>query len=171
MKAQDAGNRNSSVDQDCKIRNPFGVMDVPNPNDQEVLEFAAGTALAGTSGDENAKAWTPPSGRNHYGAIEGKWFSRWNGGADPTIRGDAGNKWKQGQAEVRAADDRVYLLFDWDSGARRGLIDAQREGTKGLVGKYINLTDPKVTRPWIGLIVSNQRIDGRWSGGRLDFRR
>jgi hypothetical protein len=28
----------------------------------------------------------------------------------------------------------------------------------------INLTDPKVTRPWIGLIVSNQRIDGRWAG-------
>ena len=38
-------------------------------------------------------------------------------------------------------------------------------------GKYINLTDPKVTRPWIGLIVSNRRIDGRWTGGRLDFRR
>jgi len=26
-------------------------------------------------------------------------------------------------------------------------------------------------RPWIGLIVSNERIDGRWTGGRLDFRR
>ena len=44
------------------------------------------------------------------------------------------------------------------------------EGAR-LVGKYINLTDPKITRPWIGLIVSNQRIDGRWTGGRLDFRR
>jgi hypothetical protein len=71
---------------------------------------------------------------------------------------------------VKVAGDRLYLLFDWDNGARRGLIDAHREGAR-LVGKYINLTDPKVTRPWIGLIVSNQRIDGRWTGGRLDFRR
>jgi hypothetical protein len=46
-------------------------------------------------------------------------------------------------------------LFDWDNGARRGLIDAHREGRR-LVGKYTNLTDPKITRPWIGLIVSNQ---------------
>ena len=72
---------------------------------------------------------------------------------------------------MRTVGDRVYLLFDWDNGARRGLIDAQREGATKLVGKYINLTDPKVTRPWIGLIVNNERIDGRWTGGRLDFRR
>jgi hypothetical protein len=84
---------------------------------------------------------------------------------------DAGNKWKQGQAEARAAHDRVYLLFDWDGGARKGLIDAQRQGPTRLVGKYINLTDSKITRPWIGLIVSNERSDGRWFGGRLDFRR
>jgi hypothetical protein len=171
MKAQDAGNRSSSVDQGRDIRNPFGVMDVPNPNDREVLDFAAGAKLAGASDDENAKAWTAPSDRDQYGGIEGNWSSRWNGGADPTIPGDAANKWKQGQAEAKVAGDRVYLLFDWDNGARRGLIDAQREGTTRLLGKYINLTDPKVTRPWIGLILSNQRIDGRWTGGRLDFRR
>ena len=97
--------------------------------------------------------------RDQYDAIEGNWSSRWNGGADPTIPGDAANKWKQGQA-VKAAGDRLYFLFNWDNGVRRGLIDAHREGTR-LVGKYINLTDPKVTRPWIGLIVSNRRIDGR----------
>ena len=170
MKPEDAGNRSSLVAERRRIRNPFDVMDVPSPNDQEVLEFAACAKLAGTSDDENAKAWTAPGDRDQYGAIEGDWCSRWNGGADPTIPGDAANKWKQGQAEVKAAGDRLYLLFDWDNGARRGLIDAHREGTR-LVGKYINLTDPKVTRPWIGLIVNNQRIDGRWTGGRLDFRR
>ena len=170
MKPQDAGNRSSSVDQGRRTRNPFDVMDVPNPNDQEVLEFATRAKLAGTSDEENAKAWTAPSDRDHYDAIEGNWSSRWNGGADPTIPGDAANKWKQGEAEAKAAGDRLYLLFDWDNGVRRGLIDAHREGTR-LVGKYINLTDPKVTRPWIGSIVSNQRIDGRWTGGRLDFRR
>jgi hypothetical protein len=40
-----------------------------------------------------------------------------------------------------------------------------------LVGKYINLSNPAITRPWIGLIVSERRIDGRWPQGRLDFRR
>jgi len=145
-------------------------MDVPRPDGQEVLEFAAGAKVAGSSDDENAEAWTAASKRNQYGAIEGNWSSRWNGGVDPTIPGDIENKWKEGRAEVKAAGDRLYLLFDWDNGARRGLIEARREGTR-LVGKYINLTDPKVTRPWVGLIVSNQRFDGRWAGGRLDFRR
>ena len=161
MKARDAESR---------TRNPFDVMDVPDPNDRDVLAFATGATLAGAADDENAQAWVAPSERDYSGAIEGNWSSRWNGGADATIPGDAANKWKQGQAEVKAAGDRLYLFFDWDNGARRGLIDARREGTR-LVGKYINLTDPKVTRPWIGLIVSNQRIDGRWTGGRLDFRR
>src|ERR1043166_8100905 len=161
MKARDAESR---------TRNPFDVMDVPDPNDRDVLAFATGATLAGAADDENAQAWVAPSERDYSGAIEGNWSSRWNGGADPTIPGDAANKWKQGNATVKAVGDRLYLLFDWDNGERRGLIEAHREGTR-LVGKYINLTDPKVTRPWIGLIVSNQRIDGRWTGGRLDFRR
>ena len=168
MKPQYAGNQSSPVGK--HRRNPFDVMDVPDPNDQQVQEFAMSTKLEGTTDDENAKAWVTPGNRNQPGTIEGSWSSRWNGGADPTIPGDAADKWKQGQAEVKANRDRIYLLFDWDDGARRGLIEARREGTR-LVGKYINLTDPKVTRPWIGLIVSKQRIDGRWSGGRLDFRR
>ena len=163
MAPQNSGNQRGA-------RNPFGVMDVPNPNDQDVLAFVASAKLAGASDDENAKAWPPRSDRDQHGTIEGNWSSRWNGGADPTIPGDAANNWKQGQAEVKAVGDRLYLLFDWDNGARRGLIDARREGTS-LIGKYINLTDPKVTRPWIGLIVSNQRIDGHWTNGRLDFRR
>ena len=167
---QDVENRSSPVDR--HNRNPFGVMDVPNPDDREVLEFAAGAKLTGASDDENANTWTPTSDGNpdRYDTIEGNWFSRWHGGADPTIPGDDANKWKKGQAEVKATDGRFYLLFDWDNGARQGLIDVHREGTK-LVGRYINLTDPNIMRPWVGLIVSNQRIDGRWTGGRLDFRR
>jgi hypothetical protein len=146
-------------------------MDVPDPDDRATLEFAAGAELAGTSDDENATAWAASNERAEHGAIEGPWSSRWNGGADPTIPGDNRDKWKQGGAELRVANDRVYIHFDWDNGARRGLIDARREGATRLVGKYINLTDPKIIRPWVGLIVSNQRIDGRWTGGRLDFRR
>jgi hypothetical protein len=171
MKPQEARDRDNVVDQRRGTRNPFDVMDVPNPNDPEVREFAAGAKLAGASDDENAKDWTAQDDGNRHDTIEGHWSSRWNGGADPTIPGDAADKWKQGRAEVRTAEDRVYLLFDWNEGARRGLIDARREGPTRLVGRYINLTDPKITRPWIGLIVSDDRIDGRWTGGRLDFRR
>ena len=171
MKAQNAAHRDSVVDQSRGTRNPFDVMDVPNPNDQQVLEFAAVIKLAGTADDENASAWAPPSEHDQYATLEGHWSSRWNGGADPTIPGDAEDKWKQGRAEARAVEDRVFILFDWNHGARKGLIDARREGATRLVGRYVNLTDPKITRPWVGLIVSNERIDGRWPGGRLDFRR
>src|SRR5262249_5643613 len=152
-------NRDSGVDRRGGTRNPFDVMDVPNPDDQQVLEFAAATKLAGTSDDENAGAWTIASGLNHD-TLGGHWSSRWHGGEDTTMPGDAKDKWKQGVAEVRIADERVYVLFDWNDGARKGLIDARREGTSRLVGKYINLTDPKIVRPWVGLVVSNQRIDG-----------
>ena len=86
MQPRHAENRSGSADKGRRTRNPFDVMDVPNPNDQEVLEFAAGAKLAGTPDDENAKAWTEPSERDQYSTIEGNWSSRWNGGADPTIR-------------------------------------------------------------------------------------
>jgi hypothetical protein len=149
-------------------RNPFGVMDVPNPNDFEVARFAAAATL-GAFGDANAEPWG--TANESDGTIEGNWSSRWNGGADPVIPDDAPYKWKRGSAELRIIGERVYLLFDWDRGARRGLIDAMREGPERLVGKYINLSNPAITRPWVGIIVSDQRIDGCWPQGRLDFRR
>ena len=154
-----------------EIRNPFGVMDVPAPADQDVHTFAATAKLDGNSSDENATSWAGLSERNELKTIDGRWESRWNGGADPTIPGDAAGKWKQGRSEVRTEGEHVYLLFEWDGGSRRGLIEARREGSEKLMGKYINLTDPTITRPWIGLIVGHRRIDGRWTGGRLDFRR
>jgi hypothetical protein len=159
-------------DASAPVRNPFGVMDVPAPNDDEVLQFAGKTALdQSAADDENAAAWSTADGSSQHDTIEGNWSSRWNGGADPTIPGDAAHKWKQGRAEARITGDRVYLLFDWDNGARKGLIDARREGPRRLVGKYINLGNPAITRPWVGRIVNNERIDGRWTQGRLDFRR
>ena len=153
-----------------QTRNPFGVMDVPNPNDADVAQFAAAATLDESADDDNAKAWGSADNSDHHGAVDGAWSSRWNGGADPTIPGDAVDQWKQGRAEARSAGQRVYLYFDWDSGARKGQIDAKREGAR-LVGKYINLSTPAITRPWIGLIVNDHRIDGRWTQGRLDFRR
>ena len=156
---------------DTRTRNPFGIMDVPDPNDDEVRAFATMARLAGATDDDNADAWARGGKPAPPDVIEGQWSSRWNGGADPTIPGDAVDKWKQGRAELRVVAGRVYILFDWDNGARSGLIDAERVGTTELIGKYINLSNSAITRPWIGLIVSDSRIDGRWTNGRLDFRR
>jgi hypothetical protein len=153
------------------IRNPFAVMDVPDPDDQDVAAFARVAKLAGSSDDENAAGWAIGAGAEREDQIEGQWSSRWNGGADPSVPGDAKDKWKQGQAEVRTSGERVYLLFDWHHGARRALIDARRVSERTLVGKYLNLSNPAITRPWVGLIVTARRIDGVWPGGRLDFRR
>jgi hypothetical protein len=169
MKPDREADRNSA--DDIGVRNPFGVMDVPGPNDREVAAFAAGATLEGSADDANASAWASAGASAPHDTIEGVWSSRWNGGADPTIPGDAAHKWKQGRAEAKITGERVYLLFDWDSGARRGLIDAKRDGPRRLVGKYINLSNPAITRPWIGLIVNDRRMDGRWPQGRLDFRR
>jgi hypothetical protein len=152
-------------------RNPFGVMDVPAPNDEEVTQFARAATLEGSADDDNASVWCAADNSGQRGTIAGHWSSRWNGGVDPTIAGDAADKWKQGQGEARVIGERVYLMFDWNSGARRGMIEARREGPQRLVGKYINLTSPAITRPWIGLIVNDERIDGRFPEGRLDFRR
>jgi hypothetical protein len=154
-----------------RMRNPFGVMDVPDPDDEQVQQFAASATLEPSADDDNAKAWNGADDGGQYGTMEGNWSSRWNGGADPSIQGDAPDQWKQGGAQARLEGDRVYLLFDWAAGAGNGLIEARREGPQRLVGKYINLGNPAITRPWIGLIVNDRRIDGRWTHGRLDFRR
>jgi hypothetical protein len=171
MKPEREANPAAAVEEGLGSRNPFGVMDVPNPNDFEVARFAATTILEGAADDANAAAWGVADNSGGYASIEGSWSSRWNGGADPAIPDDAADKWKQGRAEARIMGDRIYLLFEWDRGARRGLIDARRQGPQRLVGKYINLSNPAITRPWISLIVSERRIDGRWPQGRLDFRR
>lgn len=152
------------------VGNPFGVMDVPDAFDREVLEFAREPALDGANDDDNAQAWAIGPHRPSD-TFEGHWQSRWNGAADPTIPGDSADKWKQGMGEVRWVGDRLFLKFDWNGGVRHGLIEARRDGGNRLLGKYINLSNPEITRPWVGLIVGNDRIDGRFPEGRLDFRR
>lgn len=151
------------------IRNPFGTMDVPDPSDSDVMDYAATARLAGDAANVNAAHWAAIPAISD--PLEGAWASRWNGGADPTIAGDTSEKWKQGRAEVRVVGERIYLRFDWDDGRRHGLIDAMRESGHRLVGKYINLTNPAIMRPWIGLVIDDARIDGCFPNGRLDFRR
>jgi hypothetical protein len=167
------GRREQNSDSSCgrAARNSFGVMDVPNPHDQEVLEFASKSALEGSENDANAEPWNTTRSGAEQASLDGAWSSRWNGGVVKTIPGDTKEKWKQGTAKIEAIEERVYILFDWDNGAGKGLVEAQRERGNHLVGRYINLGDPTITRPWIGLIISPQRIDGKFPEGRLDFRR
>jgi hypothetical protein len=44
------------------------------------------------------------------------------------------------------------------------------DGQVLLAVRYINLSNPSVSRPWIGRIVDDRRNDGRWTQGRLNFR-
>ena len=94
-------NQTSSLERHPGSRNPFGVMDVPDPNDTEVTEFAAHATLDGAADDANAAAWPA-------GDIGGAWSSRWNGGADPTMPGDAPEKWKQGRGELNIAGAAAF---------------------------------------------------------------
>ena len=170
MQSMSDNNRYEAIGASSVIRNPFGVMDVPDPDDEAAAAFAAATTFEASEDDANALPWAAPD-LGPCDTIEGDWSSRWNGGADPTIPGDAADKWKEGRGKAKAVAERVYLLFDWDRGARKGLIEARRAGGEKLIGKYLNLNNPAIIRPWVGLNVNSRRIDGRWSGGRLDFRR
>jgi hypothetical protein len=51
------------------------------------------------------------------------------------------------------------------------LHEVSRDESQGLVAQSINLSDPTIAAPWVGRIVSNERLDGCFPRGRLDFRR
>ncbi|MER8963996.1 hypothetical protein [Mesorhizobium sp. M0701] len=108
MRSEGKKNSDGVFDSNRGIRNPFGFMDVPTPDDEEVSAFAAGVKLEGTPSDENAEAWGTESDRDRNDTIEGSWSSRWNGGADPTIPGDTKDKWKSGRGEVKTAGEREF---------------------------------------------------------------
>jgi hypothetical protein len=145
-------------------RNPFGVRDVPEPFGADVREFAGKVVPSSSDQDPNASQWGTVRERGPGGSLEGAWSSRWNGGA-------AGRVWREGSATLRSTAARIYILFDWDDGASCGLIEARQEDARRLVGKYVNLRNSDITRAWGGFIVDENRIDGHWADGRLDFRR
>jgi hypothetical protein len=140
-------------------RNPFGVSDVPNPNGEDVQEFAKEAKLSADKEDANAPQWAENATAEKTGVLDGEWSSRWNSG---------GGDWISGTATVRTVKDRVYILVKDETGTF--LIDTVRKGNR-LVGRYMNIGQNTETTPWIGVIVDDERIDGMWSGGRWDLRR
>ncbi|HEY2581988.1 MAG TPA: hypothetical protein VGI43_09280 [Mucilaginibacter sp.] len=148
------------------VRNPFGVHDVPNPDSDEVLSFASDATFL------NAQNILKGKDRNEVAVlIAGKWNSRWNGGADKTIKDDAPGKWKAGEATIQIEINRVYILFNWKDGERQGLIDAGFDEDNRMIGRYINLSDLSIMRPWKGVLADKSHIAGNWTNGILEFYR
>ena len=148
-----------------KMRNPFEVpRDVPKPDDGDVKNYAAGWSLKGKSDDVNAKPWVTEKGEGSADSLDGTWqmrraLSKPKMGLGP---------WTAGTAHVKIIGDQVFIYYTDATG--EWLIEAKQDGQK-LIGRYLNLRDPKDALPWVGLVVDGERIDGQWSGGRWDLRR
>lgn len=142
-------------------KNPFGVKDVGEIDYDEVRKFAATTFLSGTAHDPNAKNWTDlKNGAEALPTIEGDWESRWNGGS-------AGTEWRKGRARIKRANDSYFIFYQDNS---RYLIEGKIDKDV-FIGRYLNLDSQGDAGPWVGKVVSMDRIDGQWSQGRWDFRR
>jgi hypothetical protein len=142
-------------------RNPFGVQDVPDPDGADLFAFADTVGLTGSADDDNAEPWDAHADAGVM-SLEGNWSSRWNA---------EGFDWQTGRGRLEVTGDRVFILFDWDQATKHGLIEARSDGQDRLIGRYLNLSAPEITQPWVGLIVDVTRIDGEHGGGRIDFRR
>jgi WD40 repeat protein len=143
-------------------RNPFGLDDVRGADDREVQAFAAGVQLTGGPEDRNAAAWVTTETEGSPGALDGTWSTRWDSAAEKKLDHFA-------TARVHTVGDRVYIHLVAKDGLQN-LVEARRLGNR-LVGRYVNPHDPPATTPWVGLIVSPERIDGIWGDGRWDLRR
>ena len=145
------------------VRNPFGVLDVPDPDGASVAAFAATVRFQDETGDANAARWSEPTVSGARDTIDGEWSSRWN------VEKPA-KSWMAGAAQVKSVGDRVYILYQEKRGGAY-LLDLRRMGIDLLVGRYVNLKLPNDSTPWVGRIVDPERIDGQWAGGRWDLRR
>jgi hypothetical protein len=141
-------------------RNPFGLRDVPAPFAKDVAEFSENASLKGDGNDPNAKSWNEKE-FSPWELVDGFWESRWK---------EDGKRWRAGQAQIITKGKRAFIRF-WEEEGAEYLIEARHEGKDRLVGRYLNLGYPEDTTPWTAKIVSPERIDGVWDGGRWDFRR
>ena len=151
--------RSAATAEDEKTRNPFGVKDIQDPDDQTVQDLAEKVRLSGDDKDANAEQWVKEETSGKKGSLEGKWFDRW--GSMLTNYGTG--------TEIKVVGDRVYMLVNASNG--KFLIDVKRDNSR-LMGKYQGIDNPRDTGPCVLLIVNDERIDGNWAGqGRWDFRR
>lgn len=70
-------------------RNPFHVLDAPDPDGEDVVEFASTVRLSGSADDPNAAAWNGASSNDIESSLRGNWSSRWVEGVVDNGRVDA----------------------------------------------------------------------------------
>lgn len=147
----------------ANVRNPFGTEDVFRPNGNDVKKFAATVKLNGGDSDANAKTWNTKTFQASPDLLDGHWESRWHRTAAP-------NRWEPIPAQIKTVGERVYILLQ-GAGSEYLMDLGHVKKNKLLVGRYMGLADSADSSPWVGRIVSPERIDGIWSGGRWDLRR
>jgi WD40 repeat protein len=155
----DVGEGSVSAGEREKTRNPFNVKDVRDPDGEDVRAFASKVKLASDAQDANAEQWAAKPSAGKQDSVDGEWSSRWKYSHE--------SEWIAGTATVKKVGNWIYIL-ETDRGTIR-LIEAKLEGKSRLVGRYVDLAG--VSNPWVGQIVSDERIDGQWPEGRWDFRR
>jgi TIR domain len=126
----------------------------------EIAAFAAKNAPEGGDADKNAVQWASSSVSSER-TLSGIWASRWNeeGLVSP---------WVTGSAAVAVRENRFAILHEDDM--IESLVLGERSGDI-LKGQEFNLRVPRDVGPWVGRVVSSDRIDGRWMFGRWDLRR
>ena len=145
-------------------RNPFGVLDVAAPDGPDILQLAARVQMPGDASDRNAPQWSESITPGNPDKLDGEWYSRWEAGTS-------------GSAKIEVIGDRLYALYTNRSGRMAGktwLLEAVIGPDKRLAGRWVQVGNTRDTGPFIGLIVSPERIDGIWSArmsDRWDFRR
>jgi hypothetical protein len=145
-------------------RNPFRVPDVAAPDGPDIQQLTARIQMPGGPDDRNAPQWSESITPGNPATLDGEWYSRWEAGTS-------------GSAKIEVIGDRLYALYTNRSGRMAGktwLLEAVIGSDKWLAGRWVQVGNTRDTGPFIGLIVSPERIDGIWSArmsDRWDFRR
>ena len=146
-------------------RNPFGFPDIVAPDGPDVMQLAARIQMPGGPDDRNAPQWAEDvAASGNRDSLNGVWYSRWEAGTS-------------GSSTVRVIGDRLDATYTNQSGRMAGktwLLEAVIGSDNRLAGRWIQIGNSRDTGPFIGLIVSPERIDGIWSArmsDRWDFRR
>jgi hypothetical protein len=145
-------------------RNPFRVPDIIAADGPDIMQLAARVQMPGGADDGNAPQWSPSVTPGNADSLDGDWYSRWEAGTF-------------GIAKIQIVGDRLFALYTNDVGRMSGktwLLEAVIGDDKRLAGRWVQIGNVRDTGPFIGLIVSPERIDGIWSprmSTRWDFRR
>src|SRR5690348_798581 len=145
-------------------RNPFGLPDVISPDGRDVMQLAERIQMPGGPDDRNAPQWSEAVTSGRTDSLDGTWYSRWDAGTS-------------GTATVRVVGDRFYAMYSNLSGRLAGmtwLLEAILLPDNRLAGRWVQIGNSRDTGPFIGKVVSPDRIDGIWSprmSDRWDFRR